>query len=110
MGGSQGGQCFHPSAPTSCSSTHTHPFTKLSDVPPDLAAVRFLASLIQTWSSPPSPVLPGKTNKQTKKTEQDLTNFHHCFPPQKVLQKDFQLRGRYRSQGGNSSCLLPCWP
>lgn len=54
--------------------THTHPLTKLSDVPPDLAAVRFLASLIQTWSSPPSPVLPGKNP-----TQQELINlnFHH---------------------------------
>lgn len=40
--------------------TLTHPLTKLSEVPPDLAAVRFLASLIQTWSSPPSPALPRK--------------------------------------------------
>lgn len=54
--------------------THTHPLTKLSEVPPDLAAVRFLASLIQTWSSPPSPVLPGKNP-----TQQELINlnFHH---------------------------------
>lgn len=54
--------------------SHTHPLTKLSEVPPDLAAVRFLASLIQTWSSPPSPVLPGKNP-----TEQEFINlnFHH---------------------------------
>lgn len=44
--------------------TLAHPLTKLSEVPPDLAAVRFLASLIQTWSSPPSPVLPRKSPTQ----------------------------------------------
>lgn len=53
-----------PSPLNSHSCTHAHPFTKLSDVPPDLAAVRFLASLIQTWSSPPSPALPEKQHSK----------------------------------------------
>jgi len=66
------GQLRDPSPPPG---THTHPLTKLSEVPPDLAAVRFLASLIQTWSSPPSPALPGKNP-----TQQEFINlnFHHC--------------------------------
>lgn len=57
-----------------CPRTLAHPLTKLSEVPPDLAAVRFLASLIQTWSSPPSPVFPRKTPTQQKLIK---FNFYH---------------------------------